>query len=606
MKHRRAFAAFAAAASVALATPALAQAPTGTTPGAPTRGSSSPAAPTTASPPGSATSTTRKPTTTTTAGPTTTRVPTAPAISAARKAAPGPSALRRDALTDASAVRLGYGFDLFAVVGDDLAGRRETEAATVAALEEAAADLHLRQNQRQAALERIAVLSSNLIGAKRDQQRHAGALVDVLQGSLIDVSEGMQMLWLEPQQATRQLYSNSLYDSAAAHVRGLLAKDAVMIATLEVQLLQARSSLKMVEQALGKATERFASTVETLEEARTVVADAERVVAELVANRRYRNLDIDLLPLDAYVRAARLAALREPQCGIEWWMLAAVGMVESGHARGREVLRNGDVVDQIVGPVLDGNDDTQEIKDTDAGLLDGDTEFDRAVGPMQFTPETWKIRSADGNGDGVRNVNNLYDASFAAALMLCNMREGDRLSTATGFGTAVFAYNNSDRYVSRVLANAVDYQRSDLWPTNVVNLVVGGAAPTKPLIDALSAAGLNPQIVAAGDANRIAATLYLADEYDFRAVAGPLLVIADAGWSAADQRRVAAAVKAGALGLPVLWLGPGAPDGVPSLVADVPSCRDCEAASSFANSLRPAIEAVRVRAERDSVSTQRR
>ncbi len=37
---------------------------------------------------------------------------------------------------------------------------------------------------------------------------------------------------------------------------------------------------------------------------------------------------------------------------------------------------------------LNGANGTQAIRDTDAGQLDGDSIWDRAVGPMQFIPST--------------------------------------------------------------------------------------------------------------------------------------------------------------------------------------------------------------------------
>jgi membrane-bound lytic murein transglycosylase B len=50
----------------------------------------------------------------------------------------------------------------------------------------------------------------------------------------------------------------------------------------------------------------------------------------------------------------------------------------------------------------------------DAGAWDSDTVWDRAVGPMQFIPDTWQRWGADGNGDGAAGPNNLDDAALAA------------------------------------------------------------------------------------------------------------------------------------------------------------------------------------------------
>src|SRR5437764_60980 len=69
---------------------------------------------------------------------------------------------------------------------------------------------------------------------------------------------------------------------------------------------------------------------------------------------------------------------------------------------------------RVIGIALNGNG-TALIRDTDGGRLDGDTVYDRAVGPMQFIPSTWAGWSVDANGDGRADPFNIFDAAAAAA-----------------------------------------------------------------------------------------------------------------------------------------------------------------------------------------------
>ncbi len=179
--------------------------------------------------------------------------------------------------------------------------------------------------------------------------------------------------------------------------------------------------------------------------------------------------DIPALVLDAYVRGAAAANRRTPGCRIHWSALAAVGRVESGHARsgGASLTLAGDVTPRILGPRLDGNGFAY-VADTDGGLYDGDTELDRAVGPMQFIPSTWKSLGEDGNGDGNRDPNNIYDAATAAAMYLCRSRQG--LDADENLYNAALNYNRSTTYAALIVTKAREY----------INLNMAGLPPGPP------------------------------------------------------------------------------------------------------------------------------
>lgn len=136
--------------------------------------------------------------------------------------------------------------------------------------------------------------------------------------------------------------------------------------------------------------------------------------------------------LQAYA-AADLELLREqPACGLGWNTLAGIGEVESGH--GRQLNAAGYSTAPILGPSVEGGQ--------------------HAEGPMQFMPGTWAKWGADGNGDGVKDPNQIDDATLAAARYLCSYGS---LDTAAGWRAAVFGYNHLDSYVNAVAAQASVY-----------------------------------------------------------------------------------------------------------------------------------------------------
>ncbi|MEU4523373.1 lytic murein transglycosylase [Amycolatopsis sp. NPDC024027] len=160
--------------------------------------------------------------------------------------------------------------------------------------------------------------------------------------------------------------------------------------------------------------------------------------------------------LKAYKNAADILAKEQPNCHLDWALIASIGRIESNHARGGYVNANGDTLEPILGPVLNGAGAFAAIADTDGGKYDGDTVWDRAVGPTQFIPSTWRGYASDGNGDGVSNPNNIYDEALATARYLCS--GGLDLSTDAGQRIAVRRYNNSQSYVDTVLAWAAAYR----------------------------------------------------------------------------------------------------------------------------------------------------
>jgi len=132
--------------------------------------------------------------------------------------------------------------------------------------------------------------------------------------------------------------------------------------------------------------------------------------------------------LRLYVAAARTCP------GLSWTVPAAVGKIETDHARS-----------------------------TLPGVASG-TNHAGAAGPMQFLLSTWggqaKIKTGsaftgyatDGDGDGWADIYNAADAIHAAVKYLCAS------GAPADLRKALWAYNHSDAYVNSVLNAAKDYQ----------------------------------------------------------------------------------------------------------------------------------------------------
>lgn len=180
----------------------------------------------------------------------------------------------------------------------------------------------------------------------------------------------------------------------------------------------------------------------------------DRVWASEVA----REAGIPERALRAYAGAALTLAEEQPDCGLGWNTLAAIGFVETAHGtiHGSAINENGEALPRIRGVPLDGVEFTA-IPDTDDGRLDGDATWDRAVGPMQFIPQTWQEYGRDADGDGVADIDQIDDAALSAATLLCSI--GGDLRVPENWIAAVDAYNPSVAYNNDVVEAADYYAR---------------------------------------------------------------------------------------------------------------------------------------------------
>lgn len=152
-------------------------------------------------------------------------------------------------------------------------------------------------------------------------------------------------------------------------------------------------------------------------------------------------------------------------CSVDWTVVAGLAAVSSNHELALE---------PVLGAPLDGEGGRYAISDSDSGELDGDGVWDRAVGPFQFIPATWEVVGIDGDNDGIRDPQNLADASASAAEALCGA------GYAQSARAAVTAYLGSPVRVERVFSESqrIGAYWRELHPVPVTVVPVGAAAST--------------------------------------------------------------------------------------------------------------------------------
>jgi membrane-bound lytic murein transglycosylase B len=177
------------------------------------------------------------------------------------------------------------------------------------------------------------------------------------------------------------------------------------------------------------------------------------------------------------------------RCHLPATLLAAIGQVESGSLGGRSVGADHRVTPAVYGPALTGGIFAR-IRDTDNGVLDGLTEWDRAVGPMQFIPSTWVVVATDGDKDGRTDPQNAYDAAATAGTYLC--LRGRDLATAPGLRSAVLSYNASSAYLDTVLRWKSYFDTFGLASLGQVALPVANGTSIASVPSATPSSSTNP------------------------------------------------------------------------------------------------------------------
>jgi len=179
--------------------------------------------------------------------------------------------------------------------------------------------------------------------------------------------------------------------------------------------------------------------------------------------------DIPAASLRAYQRAEAVMGEAAARCGLDWTVLAGVAEVESDHGRADDnrVTAGGASRPGVFGKPLNGKHGRARMRDTDAGLVDGNTRWDAPAGPMSLLPATWSAVGVDGDGDGSRDPQDVDDAALGVAVLLC---DGARdLSGRKEQRMALAAFNPTPGYARLVMSLAKSY-RNDYVPTPTVAL----------------------------------------------------------------------------------------------------------------------------------------
>lgn len=162
------------------------------------------------------------------------------------------------------------------------------------------------------------------------------------------------------------------------------------------------------------------------------------------------------IPADMLALYQQAASQRCP--GLPWTVLAAVGKVETNHARNVAVSSAG------------------------------------ALGPMQFMPPTWRAYGLDATGNGIADVWDVVDSVHSAARYLCATGGGDPATLRD----AIFAYNRANWYVDLVLEHAAGYAEAVFVPDpDAAALLENPRIALTPRVrDDLQSGVVDPRVVA--------------------------------------------------------------------------------------------------------------
>jgi peptidoglycan hydrolase CwlO-like protein len=293
----------------------------------------------------------------------------------------------------------------------DLATQRKTFEAAKAGYEEKA-----RAAYKGGDLESLSSLLGGMLGSTESL---ASVADPRLAGILLEGKESLDAYWSS--QVTLRNTSRQISEKRRDYEAALQEE--------KKQSAELHNREQDLREAISTISERKARTERRLRELRA--AERARILAQKAATAAggtQRSFELGIARDDIVAQAVEpisksayrklyIQSARQYGFGEDWYILAAVGKVESDHGAN-------------MGPSTAG-----------------------AMGPMQFLPSTWEASGVDGNGDGVANIMDPRDAIPAAAGYL------ESGGAPQDWYAALFSYNHADWYVIKVLGVAEGYRR---------------------------------------------------------------------------------------------------------------------------------------------------
>ena len=242
-------------------------------------------------------------------------------------------------------------------------------------------------------------------------------------------------------------------------------------------LAMSSSRLRSGERAVLKAKENFSQSSKAVRETQVLMQQRQRRVSQLEGPVAEALEDLDSLisqmvptlpgaAYRAYVRASARAEELDPRCRVAPALLVGIGRIMSNHGRTpNSTLTVAGATDSALRGLVG-----RIAIDSDGGAIDGSTEKDVRVGPLQLTVRQWN-EFAMHDDPIIDSPEWLLSQAIAAAQLLCSSR--DDLGSIGGVRRSLNHLTDNSALTEAILGSARQSARS-----NDLGL---GSVPTDPI-----------------------------------------------------------------------------------------------------------------------------